>query len=106
MIQGKVKWFSDSKGYGFIEVAGRKDIFVHFSAITGGGFKSLLEGQHVQFEIEEGLKGPQSASVSIVGAAGAVESVPAAWGKYEAPSSMPRGAAFSCARRVHRIVAP
>ncbi len=63
MLNGKVKWFSDSKGYGFIEVAGRKDLFVHFSAIQKEGYKSLAEGEDVVFEIEEGDKGPQAAQV-------------------------------------------
>lgn len=63
MLNGKVKWFSDSKGYGFIEVAGRKDLFVHFSAIQKEGYKSLAEGESVSFEIEEGDKGPQAAQV-------------------------------------------
>jgi len=66
MLQGKVKWFSDAKGYGFIEVAGRKDVFVHYSAIQSDGFKTLAEGQDVAFEIEEGVKGPQASLVSIV----------------------------------------
>ena len=64
MLNGKVKWFSDSKGYGFIEVAGRKDLFVHFSAIQKEGYKSLAEGEAVLFEIEEGDKGPQAAQVT------------------------------------------
>ena len=63
MVNGKVKWFSDAKGYGFIEVEGRKDLFVHFSAIQRDGYKSLAEGQAVSFEIEEGAKGPQAAQV-------------------------------------------
>ncbi len=63
MLNGKVKWFSDSKGYGFIEVAGRKDLFVHFSAIQKEGYKSLAEGEDVVFEIEDGDKGPQAAQV-------------------------------------------
>ena len=62
-INGKVKWFSDSKGYGFIEVSGRKDLFVHFSAIQKSGYKSLAEGENVLFEIEQGDKGPQAAQV-------------------------------------------
>lgn len=66
MLQGKVKWFSDAKGYGFIEVSGRKDIFVHYSAIQKEGYKTLAEGQVVEFEVEEGLKGPQAASVTIL----------------------------------------
>ena len=60
---GRVKWFNDSKGYGFIEQEGGKDIFVHFTAIEGDGFKSLAEGQKVEFEIIEGAKGPQAAKV-------------------------------------------
>jgi cold shock protein len=67
MLQGKVKWFSDAKGYGFIEVDGRKDVFVHYSAIQSHGYKTLAEGQEVLFEIEEGLKGPQAAHVALVG---------------------------------------
>ena len=60
---GRVKWFNDSKGYGFIEQEGGKDIFVHYSAIQGEGFKSLAEGQNVEFEITEGAKGPQATNV-------------------------------------------
>jgi CspA family cold shock protein len=60
---GRVKWFSDSKGYGFIEQEGGKDIFVHYTAIEGDGFKSLAEGQKVEFEIIDGAKGPQAAKV-------------------------------------------
>ncbi len=63
MLHGKVKWFSDSKGYGFIEVTGRKDLFVHYSAIQNDGYKTLAEGQVVAFEIEDGAKGPQAAQV-------------------------------------------
>lgn len=64
MVMGKVKWFSDAKGYGFIEVEGRKDIFVHYSAIENEGFKTLAEGQEVTFEIVDGVKGPQAAQVA------------------------------------------
>jgi CspA family cold shock protein len=60
---GRVKWFNDSKGYGFIEQEGGKDIFVHYTAIEGDGFKSLAEGQKVEYEIIDGAKGPQAAKV-------------------------------------------
>ncbi|MDN4073954.1 MULTISPECIES: cold-shock protein [Fictibacillus] len=63
MLQGKVKWFNAEKGFGFIEVEGQDDVFVHFSAIQGEGFKSLEEGQDVTFEITEGARGPQAANV-------------------------------------------
>ena len=63
MVQGKVKWFNAEKGFGFIEVEGGDDVFVHFSAIQGDGFKTLEEGQEVTFEIEEGNRGPQAANV-------------------------------------------
>jgi len=63
MQNGKVKWFNSEKGFGFIEVQGGDDVFVHFSAIQGDGFKSLEEGQEVSFEIVEGNRGPQAANV-------------------------------------------
>jgi cold shock protein len=63
MQNGKVKWFNNEKGFGFIEVEGGDDVFVHFSAIEGEGFKSLEEGQEVSFEIVEGNRGPQAANV-------------------------------------------
>jgi CspA family cold shock protein len=62
-LTGRVKWFNDSKGYGFIEQEGGRDIFVHYTAIQGDGFKSLAEGQKVEFEITEGAKGPQATKV-------------------------------------------
>lgn len=64
MLQGKVKWFNAEKGFGFIEVEGQDDVFVHFSAIQGEGFKTLEEGQEVSFEIVEGARGPQAANVT------------------------------------------
>ncbi|MDX8047408.1 MULTISPECIES: cold-shock protein [Gracilibacillus] len=63
MVQGTVKWFNADKGFGFIEVEGQDDVFVHFSAIQGEGFKTLEEGQSVTFDIEEGNRGPQAANV-------------------------------------------
>lgn len=65
MPTGKVKWFSDSKGYGFIETEEGRDVFVHFSAIQTDGFKSLAEGQNVEFEVVDGAKGPQAANVTL-----------------------------------------
>jgi CspA family cold shock protein len=62
-ISGKVKWFNNSKGYGFIEQPGSSDIFVHYSAIQGDGFKTLEEGQEVEFEVTQGPKGPQAENV-------------------------------------------
>jgi len=66
MARGKVKWFSNQKGYGFITPESGKDVFVHFSAIQGDGYKSLEEGQEVEFEIEQGPKGEQATKVSKV----------------------------------------
>ncbi len=63
MAIGKVKWFNDAKGYGFIEQENGPDVFVHFSAINSSGFRSLREGQTVEFEVVEGPKGPQAQSV-------------------------------------------
>jgi len=63
MKQGTVKWFNAEKGFGFIEVENEDDVFVHFSAIDGDGFKSLDEGQQVEFEIVDGDRGPQAANV-------------------------------------------
>ena len=62
-FQGTVKWFNDAKGYGFIAYEGGKDVFVHFSAIQTPGFKSLAEGDRVEFEIVQGQKGPQASDV-------------------------------------------
>jgi CspA family cold shock protein len=66
---GIVKWFNDAKGYGFIQREIGGDVFVHYSAISGEGFRSLFEGQRVEFEVEEGLKGPQARNVSPVSGA-------------------------------------
>ncbi|KKB24232.1 RNA chaperone/antiterminator CspA [Staphylococcus carnosus] len=62
-VTGQVKWFNNEKGFGFIEVPGENDVFVHFSAIETDGFKSLEEGQKVRFEIEDGNRGPQAKNV-------------------------------------------
>jgi len=66
-MKGQVKWFNESKGFGFITPAdGSKDVFVHFSAIQGNGFKTLAEGQQVEFTIENGAKGPAAANVTAI----------------------------------------
>lgn len=62
-MQGTVKWFNEAKGYGFITPDEGNDVFVHFSAILGDGFKTLAEGQRVEFEVVQGDKGPQAANV-------------------------------------------
>ena len=68
MTTGTVKWFNESKGFGFISPSdGGKDVFVHFSAIQGSGFKSLAEGQAVTFDVEDGPKGPQATNVTAEG---------------------------------------
>ncbi|MFC4802038.1 cold-shock protein [Neobacillus sp. 114] len=63
MEQGKVKWFNGEKGFGFIEREGGEDVFVHFSAIQGEGYKTLEEGQAVTFDVEKGQRGPQASNV-------------------------------------------
>ncbi|MFD9791585.1 cold shock-like protein CspC [Streptomyces sp. NPDC059070] len=66
-LKGQVKWFNEAKGFGFITPAdGSKDVFVHFSAIQSGGFKTLTEGQNVEFEILDGQKGPSAANVTVL----------------------------------------
>ena len=64
MPTGRVKWFNNAKGYGFIEREEGGDVFVHYSAIMGEGYKSLTQGQQVQFEISDGQKGPQATNVT------------------------------------------
>ena len=66
MAQGTVKWFSNEKGYGFIEREGGDDVFVHFSAIESEGYRSLTEGQRVEFEVVQGQKGLQAANVQVI----------------------------------------
>ncbi|HGG60697.1 MAG TPA: cold-shock protein [Gammaproteobacteria bacterium] len=63
MTTGRVKWFDEKKGFGFIERQEGNDVFVHFRAIQGDGFKTLTEGQEVEFDVEQGQKGPQAANV-------------------------------------------
>ncbi|BEU01333.1 cold-shock protein [Agarivorans sp. OAG1] len=65
MATGRVKWFDEQKGFGFIERPDGKDVFVHFRAIQSEGYKTLAEGQEVTFEVEEGPKGPQAANVKV-----------------------------------------
>ncbi|GAB3797121.1 cold-shock protein [Micromonospora zhanjiangensis] len=66
MAQGTVKWFNSEKGYGFIAVDGGSDVFVHFSAIEMDGYKSLDDGQRVEFEVAQGQKGPQAEKVRVI----------------------------------------
>ena len=66
MAQGTVKWFNNEKGYGFIAVDGGQDVFVHYSAIQSDGYRSLDEGQRVEFEVAQGPKGPQADGVRVV----------------------------------------
>jgi CspA family cold shock protein len=66
MSEGKVKWFNERKGFGFIEQEGGADVFVHFSAIQASGFKTLNEGQQVSFDVKEGKKGPEAENVKAV----------------------------------------
>lgn len=67
MTRGRVKWFSNEKGYGFIEVEGEEDLFVHYSEITGDGFRTLEEGSEVEFDVIDGQKGRQASRVEVVG---------------------------------------
>ncbi len=65
-VVGTVKWFNESKGFGFIEQQNGPDVFAHFSAITGNGFKTLLEGQKVEFKVTQGQKGPQAEEIVVL----------------------------------------
>ena len=66
MARGTVKWFNDTKGFGFIQQESGEDVFVHYTAISGDGFKTLKEGQEVEFEVTQGPKGPQASNVQKV----------------------------------------
>ena len=63
-VQGTVKWFNEAKGFGFIEQPGGPDVFAHYSAITGSGFRTLTEGQQVEFTVTQGQKGPQAENIT------------------------------------------
>ncbi len=65
MATGKIKWFNDAKGYGFIEREGDEDVFVHYTAIIGEGYRTLQEGEEVEFDIEEDAKGPRASNVVV-----------------------------------------
>lgn len=65
-VTGKVKWFNETKGFGFLEQASGADVFAHFSAIQGNGFKTLLEGQEVEFTVSQGQKGPQAENIVVL----------------------------------------
>jgi CspA family cold shock protein len=66
VARGKVKWFNDAKGYGFIEQEGGEDVFVHYTGVRGEGFRTLHEGQKVEFDIEQDPKGPRAANVVVI----------------------------------------
>lgn len=66
MVQGTVKWFNREKGYGFIAQEGGKDVFAHYSAIQGEGYKSLDEGQKVSFDLQDGKRGPEAANIVVL----------------------------------------
>ena len=65
-VTGTVKWFNESKGFGFIEQENGPDVFAHFSAISGSGFKTLIEGQKVEFSVTQGQKGPQAEDIVVI----------------------------------------
>ncbi len=65
-VTGKVKWFNETKGFGFLEQESGPDVFAHFSAIQGSGFKTLAEGQEVEFTVTQGQKGPQAENISVL----------------------------------------
>jgi cold shock protein len=73
MATGRVKWFNDAKGYGFIENTGGEDVFVHYSGISGDGYRTLAEGAEVEFEVVSDAKGPRAANVRVVRDAPAVD---------------------------------
>lgn len=95
---GKVKWFNNAKGYGFIEQPGEQDIFVHYSAISGDGYKTLIQGQEVEFEVINGPKGPQAENVMKVWSGGLNYSTISGFWLFEKPEGVKRK------RRVKKII--
>ncbi len=76
MATGKIKWFNDAKGYGFIELEDGEDVFVHYSAIAGEGYRTLAEGAEVEFDVQEDPKGPRAANVVVINQPPAEEATP------------------------------
>src|SRR5260370_4083448 len=86
MAQGTVKWFNGEKGYGFIAVEGGPDVFAHFSAITGGGYRSLEEGQRVEFDITQGQNGPRAENGRVIGGRTGSDRLPGRRGRPAGPA--------------------
>jgi CspA family cold shock protein len=108
MAQGTVKWFNGDKGYGFIAVEGGPDVFVHVSAITGAGYRSLEEGQQVEFDITQGQKGPRRRTSGSSADASAGTGAPGTWRERPPASPKPRPAQMlsGAARPAHQLTSP